>query len=96
MAQDKGGTRHCSSCGASFALTSIEVRFYTDQEIPLPNRCRACARQQSGGEAVYANSPRIVGHRGPTTLGPTTLGPPTPGFRERIAAHVSLKKSKAR
>ena len=87
MAGNKASTRSCSECGASFALTGIEVRFYTEQEIPLPSRCRACAREQSGGEAVYANAPRIVGR---------TPSPVAPGFRERIAAHVSLKKSKTR
>lgn len=89
MKAKTGERRSCSSCGTSFALTAIEVRFYTEQEIPLPNRCRACARDQSGGEAVYANAPRIVGHSGGKSASSKA-----PGFRERIAAHVSLKKSK--
>ena len=90
MAGNQSNKCSCTACGTTFTLTGIEIRFYTEQDIPLPNRCRACAREQSGGEAVYANAPRIVQNVsavGGTGLGQRILGP-------RIAANLSAKTSK--
>ena len=38
--------RKCISCGAEFYLTSIEVSFYLGHEIPCPDKCRLCLREE--------------------------------------------------
>ena len=32
----------CRECRASFSLTPIELRYYREEELPLPQYCRKC------------------------------------------------------
>jgi hypothetical protein len=48
----------CADCAADFVFTAGEGRFYSDHELTLPKRCKACRvarrqeREQADGIAV--------------------------------------------
>ena len=54
-----GGTG-CARCGNKFSMTSIELRFYKEQQLEPPALCRGCRNQVNSDPVEAADRPRIV------------------------------------
>lgn len=54
-----GKRKRCVRCGRSYIITSIEARYFCENDRAEPNHCRYCLKEAVAGELFVAAYPHV-------------------------------------